>query len=90
MVKISGHISERVNVIYVIYNRNSILCMVTNIYPKTEILLKNIDAFRSERLALFTVPCILNNQKDTKKKALKRMKGKNLKAQASKQTEASC
>ena len=34
-VEVSRHISESVNAIYVFHNGNSILYMVTNIYPKT-------------------------------------------------------
>ena len=53
MGEVSGHISEHVNVFH---NVNSILYMISNIYPRArDVLLEFISVFCDENVALFTV-----------------------------------
>ena len=72
MAEASGHISEHVNVINVIYDVNSISYTATNIHPKAGILgmlLKVINVFRSENLALFIVSSINSTRKNTENRS---------------------
>ena len=66
MVEVSGHLSEHVNIINVFPDVNSILCTVTNIYPKARILLKLFNVFLSENAALFMEMSISSIRKFTK------------------------
>ena len=66
MAEVSGHLSEHVNIINVFPDVNSILCTVTNIYPKARILLKFFNVFLSENAALFMEMSISSIRKFTK------------------------
>ena len=66
LAEVSGHLSEHVNIINVFPDVNSILCTVTNIYPKARILLKFFNVFLSENAALFMEMSISSIRKFTK------------------------
>ena len=55
MAEVNGHISEHVKLSIFYHDVNSILRTMTNIHPKTDILLKFSNIFRSENLVLFKV-----------------------------------
>ena len=68
IAEVREHISECVNVINVFQGVHLILYAVTNIYPKTGILLECYQYFRSENIFVLMLTSIHSIRKSTKTK----------------------